>query len=152
MSISCRNTHPLLAEPLEPLRLALLLLVLLDLAHHAAPLREVERRVLRGALEPVPRLVIVARELQRPGDLVDEARELLRGLRRDGLDVALEDEEVLRLDEDVVLDECGVVRRVCDHSVVQLVFRRAGGGDSEREELATIVCAQMSFARARTRS
>ena len=59
-----------------------------------------------------------------------EAGELLWGLRSDSLDVALEDEEVLRLDEDVVLDEGGVVRGVGHVPVVELILGRAGGRDS----------------------
>ena len=96
-----RTTHPLLAELLEPLRLALLLLVLLDLAHHPPPLREVERRVLRGLILLLLRFLVLLRELERAADLLYKLGQFAWGLRRDGLDVALEDEEVLGFDEDV---------------------------------------------------
>lgn len=109
---------------------ALLLLVLLNLARNPAALREVERRVLSRAFERLAGLLIIGRELERAGDLVDEPRELLGRLPRDGLDVALEDEEVLGLHEDVVLDECGVVRGIRDDVVVQFVFGRSGRGNT----------------------
>ena len=120
------TTHPLLDERVEPLRLVLLFLVLLDLPGNPAPLREVERRVLRRALKRILRLLVLGCELERAGDLVDEAGELLGGLGRDGFDVALEDEEVLGLDEDVVLDEGVVVCGVCDDAVVELILGRTG--------------------------
>ena len=120
------TTHPLLDERVEPLRLVLLFLVLLDLPGNPAPLREVERRVLRGTVERLLRLLVLPRKFERARDLVYEARELLRGLLCDRLDVALEHQEVLRLDENIVLNECGVVCGIGNNFAVKLVLGRAG--------------------------
>jgi hypothetical protein len=48
------------------------------------------------------RLLVLRRELERAADLLNKLRQFARGLRRDGFDIALENEEVLRFDEDVV--------------------------------------------------
>ena len=93
----------------------------------ALPLCEVECRVLRRPLKRVLRPLILWREFEGARYLVNEAGELLRGLGRDGLDVALKDEEVLGFDEDVVFDERVVVRAVSDNPIVELVLGRSGG-------------------------
>ena len=48
----------------------------------------------------------------------------------DSLDVALEDEEVLGLDENIVLDEGFIVRCICDGPFIQLVLRGASCRDA----------------------
>ena len=130
------TTHPLLDERVEPLRLVLLFLVLLNLPGNPAPLREVERRVLRGTVERLLRLLVLPRKFERARDLVYEARELLRGLLCDRLDVALEHQEVLRLDEDVMLDERGVVCGQRNHPAVQSVLGLSGSGDTADDHVA----------------
>ena len=97
--------------------------------------RRRDKLVAFAHTEGILGLLIVGCELKRAGDLVDEAGELLGGLGGNSLDVALEDKEVLGLDEDVVLDEGGVVRGVGHVPVVELVLGRAGGRDSTTNRL-----------------
>jgi hypothetical protein len=88
------------------------------------------RRVLRRTVLFALGSLILRGKLERAADLFDEAREFFGGLGSDGLDVALEDEEILGLDEDIVLDEGFVVRRICDGPFIQLVLRGASCRDA----------------------
>ena len=78
--------------------LLLHLLVLLNLAVDALAPAVLLDALLRRLLELGRSLVVRVLEVERARDLVDELGEVLGTLSRDSFDVALEDEEVLRLD------------------------------------------------------
>lgn len=110
---------------METLGLGFLLLELLDLARDAAPLGKVEGRILGCAFLRGLGAFVVARELERARDLLNEARKVFGRLRCDGLDVALKHEKVFGLDKDVLVLERLVVGLVGDNPVVQTVFAGA---------------------------
>ena len=88
------------------------------------------RRVLsRTVLFPLGSFILRSK-LEGAADLFNEACEFFRGLGGDSLDVALEDEEVLGLDENIMFDEGLIVRRICDCSFIQLVLRGASCRDA----------------------
>ena len=97
--------------------------VLLDFPRDGASLREVMRGILCCAVLIFLSFLILCGELEGATDLFDETREFFRGLGGDSLNVALENEEILGLDENVMLDEGLVVRSICDGSFIQLVLR-----------------------------
>ena len=65
---------------------------------------------------------IFRRQLQRTADLFNKVCQLARRLRCDGLNVPLKDEKVLGLDENIMRDECGIVRAVRDDFAVEFVL------------------------------
>jgi hypothetical protein len=88
------------------------------------------RRVLsRTVLFPLGSFILRGK-LERAADLFDETCEFFRGLGGDSLDVALEDEEILGLDENIMLDEGFVVGGICDSPFIQLVLRGASCRDA----------------------
>lgn len=115
-------THFLLTQRLEPFRLALLLLILLDLAGDASPLVVRKCSVIRRLVLLLLGFFVFSSKFQRATNLLDEFGQLLRRLRRHGFHISLEHEEVLRFDENVLRDECLVVGRVCSDFAVEPVL------------------------------
>jgi hypothetical protein len=108
-----------------------LLLEMLHLRCHGALFGIVGGEGIRRAIELFLGFVVRGCQVSRagvsnsdprkhsPGDPIDQCSQAFAVLARNALDVTLEDEKVLRLDQDIEIFELGVVRLVCGFATIE---------------------------------
>src|SRR5271170_4500563 len=82
--------------------LSLLFLILFNLRIDASSSIKLEGLLLRSLLLFCLESFVLRLVLQTTGDLFNKARQVLRGLSCDSLDIALENQEITRLDQDIL--------------------------------------------------
>lgn len=96
------QTHSLLDKLFEPLCLALLLFVLLDLASNASSFVKVERCILRRSVLHSLGLLILSCKFERSTYLLNETGEFTWRLLCYCFNISLEHQKILGFDEDIV--------------------------------------------------